>query len=369
MENNNNLLSLRNEKKASPSVNGVKIAVIAVFDKSIAIWNCMRQHINLMEAGGASVLIYVKNTEAIEFIQEEYRARLVVFESKRDLKVKLKANATEVIWYPTNISMKKYGRPSNNCRILLWIQGSDADESWMRNHSRLRILALNYLERRVFHKADGLIYVSDSMRTFYEEKYKHSFKNYAVVPCVSDFHDFRPCAERKPESYVYIGGLSVWQCFDEIVDIYGKVRTANSVFHVITMDTENALKVVKSKLGEAKDVSIYSITDRSRIPEILSTFQYGFLIRKDSPVNFVSSPIKFLEYLSCGVNVIMTDAVPSYARLIRENNVGTIVDVDNLDRVEINAFSPNAREVYEKCFNREQFVEQYRELISNSIKC
>lgn len=45
-------------------------------------------------------------------------------------------------------------------------------------------------------------------------------------------------------------------------------------------------------------------------------------------VNQVAAPIKFLEYLSCGVNVIMTDAVPSYAKLIEETNVGTVVDMN-----------------------------------------
>lgn len=350
------------------NVDNITIGVMACYGNQISIWNCIKQHIDLMMLVGVNVVILLPESESSNYIQEKYRSQILSFHDKRDFKRKVLDSEIDVIWYPTNRIMNQYGNPSKRCRILLWIQGSDADESWMRNHSRLRVMALNFLERRVFHKADGLIYVSEAMRLFYESKYKHPFNNYAVVPCVSDFHDYEPSVERKPESFVYIGGLSAWQCFEEIVDIYSKVRTTNSIFHIITMDTDNAKKIVKSKLGDVKDISIYSVTDRNRIPDILSTFQYGFLIRKESPVNYVSSPIKFQEYLSCGVNVIMTDAIPSYAKLIKENNVGTIVDINKLDCVKINPFSPKAREVYKRCFDRGQFVEQYRQLIEKAIK-
>ena len=76
----------------------------------------------------------------------------------------------------------------------------------------------------------------------------------------------------------------------------------------------------------------------------------------------MAAPIKFLEYLSCGVNVIMTDAVPSYAKLVKENNVGTVVDM-NAENITINPCNPNSKEVYNKYFNRESYVDQYRSLL------
>ena len=81
-------------------------------------------------------------------------------------------------------------------------------------------------------------------------------------------------------------------------------------------------------------------------------------------VNQVAAPIKFLEYLSCGVNVIMTNAVPSYAKLVKENNVGTVVDM-NAENITINSYNPNAKEVYNKYFNRELYVDKYKTLLLN----
>ena len=81
-------------------------------------------------------------------------------------------------------------------------------------------------------------------------------------------------------------------------------------------------------------------------------------------VNQVAAPIKFLEYLSCGVNVIMTNAVPSYAKLVEENNVGTVVDI-NAENITIKPYNPNAKEVYNKYFNRETYVDKYKTLLLN----
>ena len=79
-------------------------------------------------------------------------------------------------------------------------------------------------------------------------------------------------------------------------------------------------------------------------------------------VNQVAAPIKFLEYLSCGVNVIMTDAVPSYARLVEDNCVGTVVNM-SAERITINPYNPNAKEIYKKHFNRETYVSKYKCLL------
>lgn len=346
--------------------NSYRIAVLAMFNNNIAIWNSMKQHIDLMIETGAYVVILVPSGGKIDRIQEKYNKYIVPFSAKKEFNSIIREKKIDVIWYPTAMSMLRYDCGHKHCKSLLWVQGDVPDESWMRNHSRIRKLILTAIERYAMKKASGLIYVSESMRHFYENKYKRMLKKNAIIPCISEFHDFEPQKERIPESYVYIGGLSKWQCFEEIVEVYSDIRTASSVFHVITLDTEKAENIVKEKMGDTKNVFIYPITDRKRIPEVLSTFQFGFLIREESPVNYVSSPIKFLEYLSCGVDVIMTNAVPSYAKIVKNYNVGTIVDTSDLNGLHINKYSSNAREVYKTVFKREKFVQYYGDLL-NSI--
>ena len=201
-------------------------------------------------------------------------------------------------------------------------------------------------------------YVSDAMKEYYENKYGVRTKS-IVVPCLSEFANSKvENVERIPNSFVYIGGLSVWQCFDEILKLYAKIRTDKSVFHIITLNTEAARKKVIEIVDDDKNIEIYGITDRTQIPATLNKFEYGFLIRKNDVVNQVAAPIKFLEYLSCGVNVIMTDAVPSYAKLVEDTNVGTVVDM-NAENINIKSYNPNAKEVYKKYFNRELYIDKY----------
>lgn len=186
-------------------------------------------------------------------------------------------------------------------------------------------------------------------------------KKSAAIPCLSDFKESQLSKMKIPNSFVYIGGLAKWQCFEKTIDLYARIKDENSVFHIITLDVDKAKDIVSSKLQDLSNIKIYAIKERNRIPEILSQFERGFLIRENSPVNYVSSPIKFLEYLSCNVDVIMTNAVPSYANIVEKYEIGTVLDRE--DNFNLNPFSGNAKQVYDKLFSKGKFIEEYKRIL------
>ena len=316
-------------------------------------------HVSLMESAGYEVVL-LKNRSVIFAFNEKYNK--IIYSNIKQLKKITKDNNISDLWtttadYAIRLKLARIGVP-----IYLWKQGDAAAESYMRHHSYLRKWVLQLIDAYALRKVAGVIYVSDAMKEYYENKYGVRTKS-IVVPCLSEFANSKvENVERIPNSFVYIGGLSVWQCFDEILKLYAKIRTDKSVFHIITLNTEAARKKVIEIVGDDKNIEIYGITDRTQIPATLNKFEYGFLIRKNDVVNQVAAPIKFLEYLSCGVNVIMTDAVPSYAKLIEETNVGTVVDM-NAKNITIKPYNDNAKEVYKKYFNRESYVDKYRSLL------
>lgn len=335
-----------------------KIGII-VHQQQPAICSSMMMHVSLMESAGYEVVL-LKNRSVIFEFNEKYNK--IIYSNIKQLKKITKDNNISDLWtttadYAIRLKLARIGVP-----IYLWKQGDAAAESYMRHHSYLRKWVLQLIDAYALRKVAGVIYVSDAMKEYYENKYGVRTKS-IVVPCLSEFANSKvENVERIHNSFVYIGGLSVWQCFDEILKLYAKIRTDKSVFHIITLNTEAARKKVIEIVGDDKNIEIYGITDRTQIPATLNKFEYGFLIRKNDVVNQVAAPIKFLEYLSCGVNVIMTDAVPSYAKLIEETNVGTVVDM-NAENITINPYNPNAKEVYKKYFNRESYVDQYRSLL------
>ena len=249
--------------------------------------------------------------------------------------------------------------------IIYWIQGSAPDESFMRNNSFVRKSILRAIERFAIMGSSKFIYVSESMKSYYESMYPVNNKKSIVVPCLSEFEEVSIDSPKIPNSYIYVGGLAKWQCFEDILSVYKRIQTDNSIFHIITFNTEEAKNLVIKEGIDLSRVKIYSVTDRLEMPKILSQFQFGFLIRRNSPVNFVASPIKFLEYISCNVNVIMTDAIPSYAKIVKENNIGTIVDIHNMDSISILPYNPDAYKVFESKFTRKNFVKKYHSLLLN----
>jgi glycosyltransferase involved in cell wall biosynthesis len=57
----------------------------------------------------------------------------------------------------------------------------------------------------------------------------------------------------------------------------------------------------------------------------------GLLLRRSHPVNQVSSPTKFGEYLAAGVPVIMTEGIGDFGRMAAEQGVGLVLKAGLLD--------------------------------------
>lgn len=337
----------------------MKTIAIVAYETNEAVCSSMMMHVDMMsDCGNHIVMLLQKNVNKSLF--DHYSYLIESFIKPADLPELFRKYEVEKIWCTNPIYVLKLVRVTK-LPIYLWKQGDTAAESFMLHHSYLRKWVLQAIDAFVLRKVSGVIYVSDAMKQYYETKYRLK-TNSIVVPCLSEFADIESPEARIPNSYVYIGGLSVWQCFEETLRLYSLIKTGQSVFHIITLNTDIAKQKVLEIIGDTKNIEIYGIKDRQKIPTVLSKFQYGFLIRKRDVVNHLAAPIKFLEYLSCGVNVIMTDAVPSYAHLVESNKVGTVVDLSD-SNVTINEYSSCGKEVYRTNFNRDIFIKSYKKLL------
>lgn len=339
-----------------------KTIAIVAYETNPAVCSSMMMHVDMMADAGNNIVMFVQNKIDMNLFSS-YSYPIVVFDKPKELKKLFTNYQITKIWC-TNVMYVIRLVWLSKLPIFLWNQGEVAAESFMNHHSYIRKWILELINAYALHKVSGIVYVSESMKAYYENKYRLHTKS-IIVPCLSEFADSNSSVHRIPNSFVYIGGLSIWQCFDEILKIYAKIRTAESIFHIITLDTETARKKVLDVIGDENNIEIYGIKDRSLIPETLNRFQYGFLIRKNDVVNMVAAPIKFLEYLSCGVNVIMTEAVPSYAKIVREKKVGTVIDMEDKN-ICLNDYNPIAKAVYNELFDREYFVKKYNVLLSHN---
>jgi glycosyltransferase involved in cell wall biosynthesis len=130
-----------------------------------------------------------------------------------------------------------------------------------------------------------------------------------------------------PESapvLVYSGGLARYQCFEESVALFRRLRDELPTLRllVVTPRPEAARPALAGLPDDA-----YALRS-ARLEEVnawLNAADAGLLLRRPDPLNAVAFPTKFAEYGMAGLPVLMTDAVPEAAAVARE--VGNLCPV------------------------------------------
>lgn len=222
---------------------------------------------------------------------------------------------TELIVFPMGIdAFKYYFKGYHN--FILWQQGATADESFMRNHSKLRYWILNKMDLFAMKKAKAILYVSQYMKEYYEKLGNCSFGNKSyLMPCFNEEYD-RTIFDSKDYSkkvFTYVGSLDLWQCFEQTVDIYKKIedKLKNCFFKVLTFDEEKGKRILQEK--GVKNYSVKRVP-KEEVKKELLVANYGFIIREDSIVNRVATPTKFSSYLSSGVIPIFSKCLTDFTQ-------------------------------------------------------
>ncbi|MEM5551706.1 hypothetical protein WNY63_13300 [Pseudoalteromonas neustonica] len=235
-------------------------------------------------------------------------------------------------------------------KIIYWVQGDVPAESFLKNSSKIRFYILKYLELIALNVSDSCIYVSDYMKTYYDGLV---LKKSIVLPCISTLKKSNSVVRRK-SSYCYIGGMSEWQKVDWML------KYMNGVFQI---DNQASLKIATRDKLKATElvlnfidkkyldrVTVVSLSNESEVEEFLSGVEFGFLLREESNVNYVSSPIKLAEYLSCGVNVLLSPSIKSYAGAVSDYRAGSIINF-YLDVNIVPYCEPASLELYNDLFS------------------
>ncbi|MBU1668203.1 glycosyltransferase [bacterium] len=336
-----------------------------------AVWNALKLHVDFIESTGEAVSFMV-DKRYYDSVKHDYADKAIYsYANTFDLMLQLIKIEDKKIFSPVMFTTLYSGiaKILKSKEIYYWVQGSVPEESFLRHQSKLKNRLLSAIEYGALSVSDKNILVSDEMQKHLEKKHNKSYENSIVVPCVSEFsYDGSP---KEKDSFVYIGGMSAWQRVDLMLQMFNQIMKLkpNAHLYIATLEKEIATQYINEHLDKAyhENVKLLSISDRSQIAHFLSTKEYGFLIREDIVVNQVSSPIKLAEYLSCGVNVIISDAVKSYASHIENEGAGIAVKSDNEITKKLQNFTPssdNAIKVYQKYFSTEQHTNSYIKLLN-----
>jgi glycosyltransferase involved in cell wall biosynthesis len=132
---------------------------------------------------------------------------------------------------------------------------------------------------------------------------------------------------------------------------------------LLTNHSKEEIAQLAEKSGVAQnDFSVFMLS-HDEVFRHLMMCDVGILIRENSLINKVASPIKFGEYISCNIPVLATDNIGDTGTFIREYNVGSLIkDMSNkheiysaIDRIMILA-SSNRKELVHRC---QQLIEDH----------
>ncbi len=216
-------------------------------------------------------------------------------------------------------------------------QGRNFAMGWLGKYLRN---FYQWIESHVVARADAVLCVSNAFREFLETKY--GLKNTVTIPTYVDTSHFnfskslrQLYRERLRISdrtvLIYSGGVAPWQRIEDVVVLFLKLKENMGDLFMLFLTQEPA-RLRKTIAGRIHMDDLYvGQAPHSEVAGYLCAADVGVLLRKDTLTNQVAAPIKFSEYMCCGLPCILSKNIGDTAQVIREGNAGIILDSE--DRV------------------------------------
>lgn len=195
------------------------------------------------------------------------------------------------------------------------------------------------LEKKCVLESDVNYAVSYSLVHYWKNTFGYSKNNFSIIPCavsdeyVQSFTEEEVMECRKILGFsdddvvvVFSAGKGEWQSFDWFYDFF-KNQMKKKLNLKLLILTENNLYIKKLNEGFGNRV-IQKFVKPNEVRKHLLSADYGWLVRHSSVTNKVASPVKFAEYLSCGLKVLISPELGDFSEFVRNHQAGTIISSD-----------------------------------------
>lgn len=267
---------------------------------------------------------------------------------------------------------------NQQAKLLVDVRGTVKEElEDFFNGSRLVKKLKLYMMRQVsevYHRSAAINTVSEALKNYLIDEFSAQESKIFTIPCsanntfIYDIHQREAIRSQygiDEHDMVVVfasGGANLWQKTDETV-----LSLAEKGYTVLNLS--------KHSIDHPKIISIF--VHYSDMPKYLSAADIGIIIREHHIVNKVASPIKFAEYLACGLPVIANDGVEQIVDVVQTYDVGTIVNnIDELDEKIIDDLRKISRQHIASVGQRlygintiaSLYISQYKRLLKDDNK-
>jgi len=214
------------------------------------------------------------------------------------------------------------------------------------------------LEKEAVLKSDFRISVSTKLLEYWEKEYNYKSINHIIIPCsVGNNHlnsfekDYSLLGKLEEDDIllVYSGSLAGWQSLDNLDELLSDILKNERVKILFLSQTHTTIDKLSDKF---RNRIFRKWVSPSEVPKYLALADYGILLRNKNLTNKVASPVKFAEYLSAGLKVLISENIGDFSELVNNNNLGFMVK--NHLYFEINQVSKQEKERIKE-FARDNF--------------
>lgn len=232
------------------------------------------------------------------------------------------------------------------------------------------------LEKQCILQSDYRIAVSNELVNYWKTEFDYNVSKHSVIPCTlnSLFENISITNDTIFEKrkaldftnndvvFVYSGSLAGWQSIHLMVDCIKTVLQKNTT-HKMLFLSELTPEIQQLKTEFPQQVQCKKVPPND-VPHYLIVCDYGLLIRENSVTNQVASPVKFAEYLACGLDVIISEQLGDYSEFVKQNNCGFMYNQlfsslkKTLEEKQIN------QQLAYRYFSKQSFKNQYQHLLN-----
>jgi glycosyltransferase involved in cell wall biosynthesis len=229
------------------------------------------------------------------------------------------------------------------------MRGLFAEESVAHNWKEggLKYKLVKLMEKEALLSADYIIVLTRRQKDFMTSLHFLRNKNKAIeiIPACVDLEKF--CLSEKNRDVaneiglgqrfvlVYLGSLGTCYLLPEMIDFFLclRKRIDNAFFLFVThSDKELVIHTAKEKGLKEDDFRVIA-SPFNEIPSILSICDVGIYFINPYK-KFGSFPIKFGEYLACGLPLIINSGIGDTGDIATEYKVGAVIDDFSIDGYE-----------------------------------
>ncbi|MBI4579191.1 MAG: glycosyltransferase, partial [Planctomycetes bacterium] len=225
-------------------------------------------------------------------------------------------------------------------KVVFDCHGILPEEALMTGGHQARVRAAEQIEREAISGANLVVLVSENMGRHLESKYGVPMRRRLLLPCCVDLNRFPQCADTRRQArhafgfgdehtvVTYAGTLAEWQwpaaMFRTFTRIRRQLPSARLLLLVPEADHDKAKGLLRQAEVPEEDYRLEEVPS-DQMGRMLVAGDAGLLLRQAHPVNVVSSPTKFGEYMAAGIPVIATAAVGDFSEWIERDRLGVVV--------------------------------------------